>query len=335
MANPGAPKEVSPYGMIGLKVNDKPPLSPRLTENSRKPMLRQKMGDDLRRALMASGVLMLVIAPLAAIWFAASNIKPTQTVTHKAPVKAALTPPTEADYRAWHSNGFAGSPGERQALIDEAALTAKYPGLARRDGGSLTIYDRGKTITILKAVSEPNSNSECDSYVIVKVLILFDPVVRAREPFAVVSCHLGEFGRNMLILPSGATLEVGDASASPDGNLLVIGDDHELSDNFIKLRIYNWPEMKSFVRFEPFCSFLAWQDETHFAVSCMYGPEHSLRHFYARVSQDRNDSWQMVSTAELSADGHEVTTVPDLATRGYPLEKDPHLHFSAKALTEK
>ncbi len=192
------------------------------------------------------------------------------------------------------SNAFHGSPWEQQALKDEATLLTANPGIARRDGDDLVISYRGQVVTTLKPTSG------CDSYIVRKVLWLYDEASQAKEGVADITCHMGEFTIDVLIMPDGLQLMNRDVSASPDGRLLVTGGEDNYMD-ISRLSLYRWPSPDTFAQFPAHCLTHDWQDNTHFQVDCRYdasdkGDDGTTVQFDADVWRDDGGQWRMQAT---------------------------------------
>ncbi len=275
----------------------------------------------MKRAAWALFWLLAVAVLTGVAWLLANRFLPEKPITSK-PGPVALTPPTEADYKAWTSNSFAGSPWERQALVDEAALIAKNPGIAERDGPTLRLFYRGKLIATLTS-----SRAKRTSTLLVKVLHLYDASSGRPENVAEIRGWFGEFDNTAIVMPDGSQYPVGTASAAPGGKWLVKGQQDWTSSDPTDL--VTWPDLTVVARFKPSCHVLSWIDETHFNARCGYQGRDGWQLFNAKVSRDDSGHWQMQSAGSLPENADEVE-----AGLGPPpppdyISKDPHLHFTA------
>lgn len=277
----------------------------------------------MKRAAWALLWLVIVAVITAVAWLLANRFLPEKSPKPQiSPVP--LKPPTEADYRNWTSNAFAGSPWERQALIEEAALIAKNPGIAERDERTLRIFYRGKWLATLTPAA-PGSDLNYDSVILVKVLRLYDPDSHHTEAVAEVRTWHGEFDTAFIVAPDGKWLRVGTASASPSGKLVVEGQQDWNGND--PTDILTWPGLVPVARFQPSCHVLAWDDETHFNARCGYQGRQEWQLFNARASRDDQGRWQLQSVGSLAEKPVEAEI--GLEPPPSPTSKDPHLHFTA------
>ncbi len=243
-------------------------------------------------------------------------------------------PPTPQEYDAWTSNRFAGSPWEKQALVDEYDLMARNPGVATRDGKILTVFYRGKPVKTFNPAAPPGREAGFDSVILGKVLKLRDKETGRNEAIALIVEHAGEFDWSMLVLADGKILPVGSASASPDGLWLVTGKESVWSDDgngrdLGRLRIRPWPVRSPSVEFTSHCHVIGWRGNDTFNATCLYRTKHGNGYvsFHARVYRDKDMEWHMASTTQVKADPREavITEFPDTLLRPLP---DPHLRFT-------
>lgn len=220
------------------------------------------------------------------------------------------------------SNAHVGGALECHFRLNEARRLKAHPGVAVRDGDNLTIFYRGKQSARLIPV--PDSETEYDAMDVRKVLSLHDPVTQKPEAVPVIAGYSGEFESRFLALPNDTRWNVRDASASPDGKLVVEGD-NRIRVERSTTTLYSWPERKSIAHFNVGCRVLTWRDSGHFMVTCTrkledirtspdvpfadyLGPPLA---FDARVWRDRDGRWQMQATRWLGT-GYEFSPDGDV-----------------------
>lgn len=209
------------------------------------------------------------------------------------------------------SNAFHGSEWEQQALKDEAVLLAANPGIVQRDGDNLVVSYDGRAVTTLQ------TTGGCDSYIVKKILWLYDATRQKKEGVADIVCLAGEFTIDLLIMPDGDALENRDASASPDGRLLVTGGEDNYM-NITLLSLYQWPSPHAFAQFPAHCLTHDWQDDTHFQVDCRYDPtgkgdDETTVQFDADVWRDDAGPWRMQASrfTDFTIYGMKYGSAPD------------------------
>lgn len=196
----------------------------------------------------------------------------------------------------WTSNAFKGSPLECMALRAEAGRLKTSANLVHRDGEALDIFYRGKLLAHLAPAAPASTNDQeaCDSVIFAKALDLYDPESQRPEPIAEITCHQGEFAFNSLVLPDGKFMSVSQAWSSPNGRLLVTGDNRLDSIESDALQIAAWPSRQAIARFRPHCRVKTWQGNTHFSATCF--DAHSNTAFDADISLRADGAWHMQGT---------------------------------------
>jgi antitoxin (DNA-binding transcriptional repressor) of toxin-antitoxin stability system len=179
----------------------------------------------------------------------------------------------------------------------DASVLKDYPGLASREGKTLTIFYSGKPIARL-APRNPDdtdpgkdpANAPCDNYSLVKAISVRDPVSARMEPLAVLTCHQDTSYARQLIGPAGKGIIVTDVAASPDGSIVAYGDNG----------FYRTSEEPGFVLQD-------WKTQKAVAAlaTCVYDTSWRLRPepampFDARAWQDDNGQWHLQATRWLN-----------------------------------
>ena len=219
---------------------------------------------------------------------------------------------SECEKIVHHSNAYLNSPQQCQMRLFEAVRLQRHPGLAIRDGENLTIYYQGKAISRLVATVHDQSDDECNTFDVGKVLNVYDPAARSHQNLAEVYCHQGEFEKRFIVLPDGSRWPVSDASSSPDGQLIGVGSNKNAGLSGFTLLA--WPKRNIVARFAQGCRVIGWQDSSHLTVTCFrtdldHDAEYDWRltplAFDASVWRDDDGIWQMQATRWLgSQDGH-------------------------------
>ena len=219
-------------------------------------------------------------------------------------------------------NRFKGSQWECEARVDEAALMTRTPGLVARSGDSLTVTYPGHPAIVLTppadAVRKPG---QCDSYIFSKALHV------QGQTAAEITCHMGEFENEIVVRPDGGVTPIyASGSASPDGRVVVVGEDKAWSE--AALTVYDWPTMRVAARFKPACRVLKWTAPERAAVTCVYFPDAhdnaKVEAFDADLSRDTGGAWQLQATQWRDPNRFDrKTNLPVAVQRMWPLP-----HFS-------
>jgi len=191
--------------------------------------------------------------------------------------------------------------------------------VARREGKALVILHNGQTIMRLTPFAVLPDGLACDSIVLGKVLMLWDPDTKRREPVAAVMCCMGEFDNTLLVNWDGTAVRVRNPSASPNGRILVTGTDNAYGTAESSLMLHSWPDQAIIGRFTPGCRLTAWQNDNHFYARCQFDltirPDNApfdpkldndTLYFYARAWYGVDGLWHMESAPYgLTEDPHE------------------------------
>lgn len=204
-----------------------------------------------------------------------------------------------------------------RARHQEAALLKAHPGLAIRDGDTLSVFYRGQQTHRL--IPMARGENACDAVEVHRAMALFDPVSGRTEQVALVSCHNGEFEDRFVALPDGMRWTVHDAAASPDGKMIATGSNMWLDGKGFDL--YAWPSRRRVVHFQPSCRVIQWRDEAHIDVTCASDAAPSA--FDARVWRGRDGVWRMQATRWLTGIlGYTDHSDPEIAP-GFSLRPLP------------
>lgn len=188
-------------------------------------------------------------------------------------------------------NAFRGSPLECEARLREADLLKAYPGLATRDGDDLTLFYRNRIVTRLVA---SQTDEQCDSVIIHKILGVRDEAFARITPLALISCQHDELERRFIVLRDGERWWIPDASVSPDGRILAVGQNDTYSDPSVVFTLYEWPSRKEVAKFDAYFRGLVWADAHHLKVTCIANDGN--RGFDAVVRRDSLGKWRMQVT---------------------------------------
>lgn len=189
------------------------------------------------------------------------------------------------------SNAHKGSPLECEARLREADLLKANTGLAVREGDNLTLFYANRIVTRLVA---SETDEECDSVSIHKILAVRDGPSARINPLVQISCHHGEFERRFIVLRDGNRWWIPDASASPDGRILAVGQNYAYNDPSFTLTLYLWPSRKVLAKFDAYCRGLVWKDTDNLEVTCV--ADEKAMAFDAIVRRDSAGKWRMQAT---------------------------------------
>ena len=221
----------------------------------------------------------------------------------------------------------------------------RYPGVAKRDGDTLIIYHDGAIIQTLTPLSDAGKILVyCDSYILQKVLLLWNPATGRREPVASAVCYLGEFDRPFIVSWTGDAWPMRHPSASPDGRLVVSGE-YGMGDHGL-LTIHDWTARSTVARFDLPCQVSHWVSNSRFKAVCVYNTPSKLgmtyddavaaynREITVNVWRDASGLWQMDSTNWQKPDHSEIPHgFGNLRPDSLP-PLNPPLHFTGKPVVE-
>lgn len=199
--------------------------------------------------------------------------------------------PPQCDRIEASSNAYKGSPLECEARLREADLLKVNPGLAVRQGDNLTLFYANRIVTRLVASETPD---ECDTVSIHKVLAVRDESSAHMTPLVQISCHHGEFEQRFIVLRDGNRWWIPDASASPDGRILAVGQNYAYNDPSFAFTLYGWPSRKELAQFDAYCRGLVWTDADNLEVTCVTDERSAA--FDAVVRRDSAGKWRMQAT---------------------------------------
>ena len=191
----------------------------------------------------------------------------------------------------------------------EAQVLRTHPALATKDAGGMTIFYSSHPVARLTPrpssradMDRDPTNATCDDYRLVKAISVRDPVSARMEPLAVVTCHRDTLSFRALIGPDGKSTLVTEVSASPDGSVIVYGDNAIFrTSEQPGLVLEDWKTRKTLAAFAPRCHVIAWHNATHFDVTCMYDPDWRVTGdvglpFRGRVWKDGSGQWRLQAT---------------------------------------